>query len=138
MSVLNWKKPNKVMSVESWKEISAEDAPAGVYTPNMSWDDKLKWKAKYIGGLSPRVEIRKTTDNGTQVLIVVSLGSFPRKSHYGEKEDSNIERGSIGKNVRISQNGPAMYTFDDISNMYIAIEEARRVLLSNGRGVVDE
>jgi hypothetical protein len=55
-----WDKPKKKMSKEEWELISADGAPPGVYTPNMSDDDRKRWKAKKIGGKNPRVEIRKT------------------------------------------------------------------------------
>jgi len=58
--VLNWDKPKKVMSTEDWKSISADGAPPGTYTPNMSSGDREKWKAKKVGGKDPRIEIRKT------------------------------------------------------------------------------
>ncbi len=69
------------MPVKDWKKISADSAPPGVYTPNMNEDDKLRWKAKLVGkrGGIKQVEIRKTTTNGTQLLIIVSMDGFRRK-----------------------------------------------------------
>lgn len=126
--ILSWDQPEKVMAKEEWKSISADSAPPGVFTPNMSEEDKLKWKAKYFGGRLPRVEIRKTTVNGTQVLIMVTLGGFPHKvdKYYPD----GMEHKSQKCNVRISQNGPAFYSFDDWNNFNAAIEEARQVLLA--------
>jgi len=45
----------------------------------MSDDDRKKWKAKYIGGKYPRVEIRKTftTRHHVQAVIVVSPTGKP-------------------------------------------------------------
>lgn len=73
MTVLTWDKPDKVLTTEAWKGISADGAPPGVYTPNMSDDDMLRWKAKLVGKTTdePRVEIRKTAQNGVQMKIVV-------------------------------------------------------------------
>lgn len=58
--IIYWEKPNRAMSVADWKNISADSAPPGVYTPNMSEEDQLKWKGKIIGTDKPRVEVRKT------------------------------------------------------------------------------
>lgn len=49
MSILSWEKPPRRTSVENWKSISADGAPPGVYSPNMSQEDRLKWKAKLVG-----------------------------------------------------------------------------------------
>lgn len=126
--ILSWDKPEKVMGKEAWQSISADGAPPGVFTPNMSEVDQLKWKAKFIGGGFHRVEIRKTTVNGTQVLIVVTLGGFPHKvdTHHPD----GMELKSQKCNVRVSQNGPAFYSFDDWQDFNSAIEEAKQVLLA--------
>jgi hypothetical protein len=58
--IICWEKPQRAMSVADWKNISADSAPPGVYTPNMSKEDQLKWKGKIIGTDKPRVEVRKT------------------------------------------------------------------------------
>ena len=121
--VLDWNKPEKIMSVEDWKSISADGCPAGVYTPNMSEEDKSKWKAKLIKGKNPRVEIRKTfqKSNGkpypdninyyAQNLIVVSLNP--------EVKDCNII---------FSLNGKAGISFIEMQELQKAIDEAVAVL----------
>lgn len=58
--VLCWDKPKQAMSTTEWRSITADSAPPGVYQPNMSEPDKLKWKAKLVKGEKPRVEVRKT------------------------------------------------------------------------------
>lgn len=40
MPLLMWEKPERVMSKEAWKGISADSAPPGVYIPNMSNEDR--------------------------------------------------------------------------------------------------
>ena len=121
--VLNWNKPEKIMSVDKWKSISADSCPPGVYTPNMSDKDNFKWKAKLIKGKNPRVEIRKAfqkTNNKqypnsinyfAQSLIVVSLKS--------EVKDCNVV---------LSLNGKAGMSFDELDEMVQAIQEAKDVL----------
>ena len=77
MGVLMWEKPEKIMSIEDWKAISADSAPPGVYVPNMSERDRQRWKATLKGTKlgRPWIEIRKSTREwGTQMLIIVSPG----------------------------------------------------------------
>lgn len=119
MTLLMWDKPKRIMSKEAWKDISADGAPPGVYTPNMSDEDQATWKAKLVGIKSdnPMIEIRKTCC-GTQVLIVVCLDEFPDQwSRYK------------GKNVKISQNGPAYWSSKEINTLGVVIHEAWTVLL---------
>lgn len=128
MSVLMWDKPEKMMSTEDWLKISADGAPAGVYTPNMSQDDLFKWKATLIGTKkgTPRVEIRKSfskrdeTTSGCfyvgvycQCLIIVSLGDVDNMGDC---------------NVLISMNGKAGMSFTEINEFNLAIAEAKLVL----------
>jgi len=122
MGVLSWEKPERIMSVESWKKISADGAPPGVYTPNMSTEDKLKWKATLVGKTTdnPRIEIRKTFSwhNGknypeaeshySQTLIVVQKNSKPE--------------------VLMSCNGKIAATMKEMEDMHIAIREAKEML----------
>jgi hypothetical protein len=105
MRVLNWATPPKVMSRRDYESISADGAPPGVYTPNMSDADAATWRAKLIGGKDPRVEIRVL--RGSQMLIVV-------------RPDR----------VRISMNGPTELDMDDggWEQFIQAVAEAREVL----------
>lgn len=114
--MLTWHKPEQTMSKEQWKSISADAAPPGVYVPNMSTEDARKWKAKFVGkkGGIKQVEIRKTTANGTQMLLIVSNGGFRNHRESG--------------NIRLSLNGPAAFTFEEMQQMQQAIAEARDVL----------
>lgn len=106
------------MSQEKWESITADNAPPGVYTPNMSDEDKLKWKAKYIGGVDKRIEIRKVFTHETkqrggywaQVLIVVRLSS------EGEPH------------VVMSTNGKIAFSEEDMENYFKAIKEAKLIL----------
>lgn len=107
MPLLSWEKPPRKVSVEDWKSISADAAPPGVYTPNMSKADELKWKAKLVGRTigKPRVEVRKSTDNGVQLLIVVSPDS-----------------------IRVSMNGSAQLSNQDWDDLNTAVGEAQAAL----------
>ena len=124
MNILSWDKPKKKMPVEEWKKISADGAPPGVYTPNMSQEDMFKWKAKHIKGDDERVEIRKSfhwTNNkpypnqvnySAQMLIVI------RKAPKNDQPE-----------VLISTNGKMGMTLETCFDMNEAIKEAIEVLL---------
>jgi len=74
MALLSWEKPKKVRSTKDHNAMhSADCSVPGTYAPNMSQDDKLKWKAKKIGGKDPRIEVRKTTEG-----VLVSDGNCTR------------------------------------------------------------
>ena len=125
MGILNWDKPKKKISTEEWLSISADGAPPGVYVPNMSDKDNLKWKGKVIGGNDPRVEIRKgfhfhngkkypdCVNYGAQTLIIIRLVSLDQP------------------NVVISTNGKIGMSFNELNEMNLAIQEAIEVLTRN-------
>lgn len=129
MGVLHWKKPEKIMSVEEWRRISADDAPPGVHVPNMSEADKQRWKAKHVGGKYPRVEIRKTASvSQTQMVLVVSLTGTPMgKNAWQSRLDKTVDE-DHDVNVRLSMNGTAKLTFEELEQMSEGVAEARRVL----------
>lgn len=125
-SLLSWEQPKRLKSTEEWQERSADGAPPGVYVPNMSKDDQLKWKAKLIGKNSetPRIEIRKTGRlTFTQMLVIVSLGNGYRYKHYKPEN-------TLGTNVHISLNGPMRLTFEEMNEFSQAINEAKTFLES--------
>ena len=101
------------MTHEAWMSISADGAPPGVYTKNMSAEDGKKWKAKCIDGDDPRVEIRVT--RSSDILIVVRICSDKK------------ERGK--PNVLISSNGKMEFSFEDIENLGTAVDEAYSLLI---------
>jgi hypothetical protein len=117
--VLFWGKPAKARPQKDHNEISFDGGPPGGYQPNMSADDAARWRAKLVKGEFSRVEIRKTGQHGTQMLIIVSESGkgFPRSY---EKPERNK-----GINVCISMNGPAKLSFKDWDEMQEAITEAR-------------
>jgi hypothetical protein len=81
MSILSFEKPKKARSTTEHNDTYQSDTNiAGTYVPNMSEEDRLKWKAKHIAGSDPRVEIRKTVvgrepnsqwGHSAQILIIV-------------------------------------------------------------------
>jgi hypothetical protein len=80
-----WDKPKKVKTKQEWADDYGFDGgPTGGYQSNMSDDDKVAWKAKITGiklGF-PQVEIRKTFSRGSQVVIIVNLGSGYNYKYY--------------------------------------------------------
>lgn len=91
MSILRWDKPKKIMTAQQWGEHYGFDGgPIGGYSPNMSEADQLSWKAKITGKKLgfPQVEIRKTTNHGSQVVIIVNLGEGYNYKYYRAIEDS--------------------------------------------------
>jgi hypothetical protein len=117
--ILMWEKPEKAMDLEAWQNIAADSAPPGVYTPNMSEDDMLRWKAKFVGAKagSPRVEIRKTAY--AQMLIIVSLGGGFQQQYKSMPEWANVQ---------ISLNAAACLDWQDLADMNTAIQEAKDFL----------
>lgn len=111
MKVLDFNKPEKKESIADWKKRSADGAPPGVYTPNMSHTDMLKWKAKHInaGKADAHVEIAKTF-KGTQCKIVVT------------KQEPIIQ---------ISANGKMQMTKKDFMDLNTAVNEAISLLFLN-------
>lgn len=112
--ILSWGKPPRKMPAEEWRDISADNAPPGVYVPNMSDEDAQKWRAKHVKGKDPRVEIRKVVTGadpdgrGTyaQILIVVRPVGI----------------------VRMSANGPMTFHEVEWAELFQAVAEAREKL----------
>lgn len=121
--ILSWDKPKKAESVEEWKKRSADGAPPGVYHPNMSQEDNLKWKAKKIGGEDPRVEIRKSFyhSNGKQ---------YPNNRCYASQCLIVVRKKTTDEpQVLISTNGKMGMTLGDALDLNEAIKEALEELL---------
>jgi len=100
--LLDWSKPKKARTTEEHNTtFVADGAPPGTYVPNMSDEDKRKWKAKRVGGKDPRVEIRKTATGRArgsekqgpyaQVKLVVRPDKSVRFSANGKAELDVIE-----------------------------------------------
>lgn len=101
-SVLSWDEPKKSRPTEEHNEtFVADGAPPGTYVPNMSEEDKEKWKAKQIGGKDPRIEIHKTAKGKArgsekqgpyaQVKLVVRPDRSVRFSANGKAELDVLE-----------------------------------------------
>jgi len=144
--LLTFDKPKKVLSTEKHnKRFQSDSGVAGTYVPNMSEEDKNKWKAKHITGTDERIEIRKTI-GCSQLLIIVykkayqpSYPEFPEYDGGGKDaywEDANniyrVQRTAWEKrhqDVRISMNGKLDLTWDDFWDIQEAVKEAFEILL---------
>jgi len=128
MGILSWEKPKRVRSKEEHAKISADGAPPGVYVPNMSEDDQLKWKAKLVGVKVgyPQVEIGKTF-RGNGLVILVSLGNGYQYKYYKREETK-------GLNIHLASSGPQQMTFQDFEDMNVAVQEAKEALEKIGDG----
>ncbi len=117
-TILSWDKPAREMPIAKWQAISADGAPPGVYTPNMSVKDAAKWRAKLIRGADPRVEIRKTAAwaNGLRDQWVgynAQLCLVVRKTATKD-----------GPQVLLSMNSKTALTLAEANEMHAAIAEA--------------
>ena len=117
--ILSWDKPEKVMTTEEWQAISADSAPPGVYTPNMSEEDMRKWKARYVSGRNPRVEIRKT---------VIGPERLPDSGRYTTQGYAQLLVIVEQTTVRVSANGTADFEGWEFDQLHEAVAEARLVL----------
>jgi hypothetical protein len=93
VGLLSFEIPKKVRSTEEHNRINSSDSGIdGTYVPNMSEEDRRKWKARHVKGENERVEIRKGI-GGVQLVIIVYKEKFkngqiePIKPEYdGENE----------------------------------------------------
>jgi hypothetical protein len=133
MSVLMWDAPKKARTPAQQRDhYSFEDGPIGGYDPNMSDDDKLRWKAKITGQKrgTLQVEIRKSM-GGTQVTIIVCLrGGYTYKTYGPMPPNSHWPRSAFTDDVHIhmATNGPLQMTFDDFAELHQAVAEAKAKL----------
>lgn len=108
MSILDFEKPKKLNPTKEHQDrYSSDSGILGTYVPNMSDADRMKWKAKKIGGDGPRVEIRKTL-RGTQLLLIV------------------YKNGSVA----MSANGKMVFHDGDFEELGQAVKEAQAILSS--------
>ncbi len=113
--LLWWGKPAKAMPREEYEKISADSAPPGVYTPNMSDADSQRWRATLLGQRTGplRVEIRRTLHGPEEPLGITSRNS--RRATYAQVLIILYEDGE----VRMSANGqlafPAISTWLELN-----------------------
>lgn len=133
MSILYWAKPPRAETVEEWKSRSADGAPPGVYTPNMSVRDMQTWKATLVGKTTPTptVEIRKSF-RGVQVKVVVNKSGRFLKGVWKHSNGEVYRKDYAEGHIAISMNGTTYLTYEDLQELTEAVSEAREVLESIG------
>ena len=114
---IEWEKPRQLKSPEAHgASYQSDSGIPGTYVPNMSEEDKLKWKGRHVKtGKDPRVEIRKTLrgKHYCQLLIVVRYKG-------------------PGLDVIISSNGKQHYKGGDFWDLKQVVDEAYNLLVSSG------
>ncbi len=104
--LLNFRVPEK----KRFASYSAEDG----------WVCKLNTKGKCI-------EIRRIFQRGTSLLIVVGLDGWEFKDEQPRDAKYNHLH-TAGFNVRLSMNGPAFLTFDNLEEINQIVQEAKNHL----------
>lgn len=125
MSIICWDKPKKIRSTEKHcSEYSSDCGVPGTYVPNMSEDDRKKWKGKITQTTSsPQVELRKDS-----FVVIVGLDGYTYKGYHRVPEKT-YERSTKGLNVHIASAGPIQLSFKGWEEFKAAVEEARTFLL---------
>lgn len=137
MTMLNWNKPEKIRTKQEWEDHSGFcSGPTGGYVPNMSEQDRLSWKAKWVGKTTahPQVEIRRGF-GGSQLLLIVSMGEGYTYKGYKPKDPTKVQSSAgqysyatHGVNVHLAANGGIQMTFDELNELHAVVQEARTAL----------
>lgn len=146
IGILDFEKPKKVRSTEEHNDLfSSDSGVAGTFIPNMSKEDRYKWKAKHITGNDERVEIRKTL-GGSQVLIIVYKNSYhpPYPEYPTTKYSDSAYHVNLTKykektkewykrheNIKLSTNGKIDMSLNDYYELGLVIQEAFDVMMTS-------
>ena len=119
--ILSFEQPKKLRDSKTHNEMFMSDSGVdGTYVPNMSKEDRERWKGKHITGENERIEIKKTID-GVQLVIIIRKNK-PVKYTWENKEYDKQN------NIKISMNGSLWMTFEQQKEMVQVIEEAKELL----------
>ena len=117
MTHISWEKPKKaVPHAEHAEKHQSDSGIPGTYVPNMSQEDRFKWKGRHIKtGKDQRVEIRKTLSTGANHcdLLVVVRYKGP------------------GLDVTISGNNKQHYDASDYLDLIRVVQEAYTLLVES-------
>lgn len=122
MKMYLWFGPiEKALSTEDHQNLSADGAPPGVYTSNMTEEWKETWKGKIKGTQSGiyQVEIRKVINNVNFCATVTSA-----KAKIGNTERYRLLPGS----VQMSMNGTLIMSASDWIEFNHVVCEAQKVI----------
>jgi hypothetical protein len=133
--VLSFAKPEPAEPYEKWSSYVADGAPPGVYSSNMSEEDKLRWKAKLVGIRSKAYQIEiRTEEPGANLVLVVN----GERNHPPEGTPPAFARHAAPGAVKFSANGPTYYDPRLWEKLDDAVKEARLVLKLLDRGGPEE
>lgn len=122
MGLINFEKPKKVLSTEDHnKQYSSDSGVNGTYVPNMSKEDRYKWKGKHIKGNNERVEVRKTFHGCNVLIIVYKLTSYIF-------EPNKYNRNPPTFDIHISTNGAIKMTLSEYDELTKIIDECKEIL----------
>jgi hypothetical protein len=123
MGLITWDKPKKARSTGEHNDMFSSDSGVdGTYVPNMSREDKAKWKGKVAHTTtSPQVEIRKDT-----FVVVVGLDGYNYK--YYRRVPERHSASTKGLNIHIASAGPIQLTFEQWEDFKTVVEEAKEKL----------
>jgi hypothetical protein len=98
---------------------------------------ETKLKNKKTGYV--QYEIKFTTDNGTQGVVVVGLDGWDQDQGENRNNyaDYRFYRCTKGKQVRMSMNGPSWFSLDELSDLNMEINRCYRDLYTNYFGSKD-
>jgi hypothetical protein len=122
--ILNFDKPKKVYSKAEYSRNFRSSAPAaGTYVPNMSDEDRERWKAKKILGKDPRIEIRKTVSGIDPSLRGRLFGNAAISNHHNCR--AQILLIVRPDNVIMSGNGRMVFDTKTWKELQQIVEEAK-------------
>lgn len=122
MPILSFDKPQKLRSTAAHNATYvADSAPPGAYVPNMSQEDRLKWKAKHFneGKENARIEISKSFQWTNGLRHPDCVNYYAQTKIIVQKQEPRII---------ISSNGKVAMTAQDFNNFQTAINEALQIL----------
>lgn len=122
IGLLDFSKPKKARPSEEHNEYTSDCGIPGTYAPNMSREDRQRWKGKIVGKSGKRplqIEIRKDS-----FVTVVGLKGYNYK-HYKVGDYSSD---TTGLNIHVASAGPIQMTFEDWEEWRQVVEEAKKIL----------
>lgn len=124
-SILFFGPVERKMPVDSWKNIQADSAPPGTYTPNMTPKFLGMWKGEVIGVNTGnfKVEIRRVIRGVCVCINVLGEKYVPQEKVYSDRW-KRADPALSGGCVAVSMNGTVYMAPSDLAEMNQAIEEA--------------
>lgn len=118
MGFIMWDKPKRLRPKAEHDAMHSSDTEIdGTYVPNMSKEDNLRWKGKYIGGEDPRVEVRK-----------LMYGVNPGKKGPWPHESSQVLIVVREQGIVMSANGKLVMSNETLAELWVVLDEARAEL----------